>query len=54
MRKKVYYIIGLVVALSFTSCKDMLEEETFGQPTASELLSNPDNVYREVGQIYAV
>lgn len=53
MRKKVYYIIGLVVALSFTSCKDMLEEETFGQPTASELLSNPDNVYREVGQIYA-
>lgn len=53
MKKKIYYIISLVVALSFASCKDMLEEETYGKPTAEELLSDPENVYKEVGQVYA-
>lgn len=53
MKKKLYYIISFVVALSFASCKDMLEEETYGKPTAEELLSDPENVYKEVGQVYA-
>lgn len=53
MKKKIYYILAFALALSFTSCKDMLEENSYGRPTAQELLSDPDNVYKEVGQVYA-
>lgn len=53
MKKKIYFILAFACALSFTSCKDMLEENSYGRPTAQELLSDPENVYKEVGQVYA-
>lgn len=53
MKKKFYYIICLFILFGFTSCKDMLKEESYGRPTAEELLSDPENVYKEVGQVYA-
>ena len=48
--KKLLIISLTAVALLATSCKDMLEEEVYGKPTAEEMLSNPDNVAMVVGQ----
>lgn len=50
--KKLMMLTMVAVALMATSCH-MLEEESYGQPTAEELLSNPDNVAKVVGQAYA-
>ena len=51
--KKLLIITLASVALLATSCKDMLEEEVYGKPTAEEMLSNPDNVAMVVGQAYS-
>ena len=51
--KKLLIISLTAVALLATSCKDMLEEEVYGKPTAEEMLSNPDNVAMVVGQAYS-
>lgn len=52
--KKIFIIsVIALAALSFSGCKDMLEEEVYGQPTADEMLSDPDNVAKVVGQAYA-
>ena len=42
-----------LLALSVVSCKGLLDEEVFGQQTAEEMLSNPENVSKVVGQAYA-
>lgn len=52
-RYSLLYVVLLTMVIGMSSCEDMLKEETFGQPTSSELLSDPDNVFREVGQVYA-
>ncbi len=52
--KKIFIVsVAAILAFSLHSCKDMLEEEVFGQPTADEMLSNPGNVAKVVGQAYA-
>lgn len=54
MKNKLYiFILSCIVVLSFASCKDMLEENSYGKPTAGEILSDPENVYSVVGQVYA-
>ena len=51
--KKLLIISLTAVALLATSCKDMLEEEAYGKPTAEEMLSDPNNVAKVVGQAYS-
>lgn len=54
MKKMIFS--ALVCALmipAFTSCKDMLEEVNYGNPTTEELTKNADNVVLMVGQAYA-
>ena len=51
--KKIFLYALTIVALLATSCKDMLEEKPYGKPTAEEMLSEPDNVAKVVGQAYA-
>ncbi len=51
--KKILFIAVALVALTFTSCEDMLKEEAFGKPTADEMLANEDNIAKLVGQAYA-
>ncbi len=52
--KKIFIIsVIALAALSLNSCKDMLEEEVYGQPTADEMLTDPNNVAKVVGQAYA-
>lgn len=55
MNMKKIFVISIIAltALSFSGCKDMLEEEVYGQPTADEMLSDPNNVAKVVGQAYA-
>ena len=48
--KKILICALAAVALLSTGCKDMLEEEVFGQPTSEEMLTNPENVAMVVGQ----
>lgn len=47
-----YAISGLICLCGLSSCH-LLDEETFGQSTADEILQDPANVYRVVGQVYA-
>ena len=51
--KKILICALAAVALLSTGCKDMLEEEVFGQPTSEEMLTNPENVAMVVGQAYS-
>ena len=51
--KKSLIIALAAVAVLFSGCKDMLEEEVYGQPTAEELLANEENVAKVVGQAYS-
>ena len=51
--KKILICALAAVSLLATGCKDMLEEEVFGQPTSEEMLSNPDNVAMIVGRAYS-
>ncbi len=53
MKKILFASVLAIAALSFNACKDMLEEEVYGKPTASEMLSDPENVAKVVGQAYA-
>ena len=48
--------IALICAMMlplFTSCKDMLKEDTFGKVTADEIMENEDNLVLLVAQAYA-
>lgn len=51
--KKILICALAAVSLLATGCKDMLEEEVFGQQTSEEMLSNPDNVAMIVGRAYS-
>lgn len=51
--KKFMILTVAAMALFCTSCKDMLEEETYGKPTSEEMLANADNVAKVVGQAYS-
>ena len=51
--KKIFISTLILVAFIATSCENLLEEEVYGQPTAEEMLSVPDNVAKVVGQAYA-
>ena len=51
--KKILFIVLTSVALISTGCEGLLEEEVYGQPTAEEMLSDPENVAKVVGQAYA-
>lgn len=44
---------SLLLAPAFTSCKDMLKEENFGQPTVDEMMQNEENIISLIGQAYA-
>ncbi|MBO7502001.1 MAG: RagB/SusD family nutrient uptake outer membrane protein [Paludibacteraceae bacterium] len=53
---KRYIMAALVCAMiipSFTSCKDMLKEEIYGQPTVDDMMKEEQNVALLVGQAYA-
>ena len=43
----------LVLATAISSCKGMLDEENFGNPTIADMMSNEENVVLLVGQAYA-
>lgn len=51
MKKSLILVLTAVVLMT-TGCH-MLDEEAYGQPTAEELLSNPENVSMVVGQAYS-
>ncbi|MBR1516328.1 MAG: RagB/SusD family nutrient uptake outer membrane protein [Paludibacteraceae bacterium] len=54
MKKYIYSsLIALFCLTAFTACEDMLKEDTFGKPTADEILSNEDNIVLMVAQAYA-
>ena len=44
--------VAIIMPL-FTSCKDMLEEEMYGQTTIDEILTSDENIPLLVGQAYA-
>ena len=52
MKKIFIYALAAVTLLS-TGCKNMLDEEVFGEPTSEEMLANPENVAMVVGQAYS-
>lgn len=51
--KKIFIYALAAVALLSTGCKNMLDEEVFGEPTSEEMLANPENVAMVVGQAYS-
>ena len=51
--KKILICALATVAVLSAGCKDMLDEEVFGQPTSKEMLTNPENVAMVVGQAYS-
>ncbi|MCQ2351226.1 MAG: RagB/SusD family nutrient uptake outer membrane protein [Paludibacteraceae bacterium] len=53
MKKYLIYIIAIALGLSLTSCEDFLKEEAYGNPTTEELLKDPENLSKLVGQAYA-
>lgn len=53
MKRYIYLFLCFTIGFCLTSCKDMLKEETYGRQAPRDLLSNPENVYKEVGQVYA-
>ncbi|MCQ2368996.1 MAG: RagB/SusD family nutrient uptake outer membrane protein [Paludibacteraceae bacterium] len=53
MKKSIIYTLIISLGLSLTSCKDFLEEKAYGSPTSEELLQDPENMVRLVGQAYA-
>lgn len=46
-------LLAIVAATSLTSCKGMLEEKNYGNPTVDSMMASPDNVVLLVGQAYA-
>ncbi len=53
MKKFLLYAIIFGLGLTLTSCEDFLKEEAFGNPTSEELLKDPENMSKLVGQAYA-
>ena len=54
MKKLFVYAIALaMLAPIFVSCKDMLDEEIYGQQTVDEMMGKEENVILLVGQAYA-
>jgi len=53
MKKFLLYTIVLGLGLTLTSCEDFLKEEAYGNPTSEELLKDPENMSKLVGQAYA-
>ncbi len=53
MKKYILYLIAIALGLSLTSCEDFLKEEAYGNPTTEELLKDPTNMSKLVGQAYA-
>ncbi|MBQ2541681.1 MAG: RagB/SusD family nutrient uptake outer membrane protein [Paludibacteraceae bacterium] len=51
--KKLWILAFAAVAVLFSGCKGMLDEEVYGQPTPEELLDNEENVAMVVGQAYS-
>ena len=52
--KKILGIIALSsIALGVISCKGMLDETNYGNPTVEDMMTNPENVVMTVGQVYA-
>ena len=49
--KKIFISTLILVAFIATSCENLLEEEVYGQPTAEEMLSVPENVAKVVGEL---
>ena len=53
MKKILIYTVIVSLFLGpLTSCDDMLKEESFGNPTAEDMLQNEENFILLVGQIY--
>lgn len=50
---KKYIIVLTLFSLVASSCKGLLDEQVYGKPTAEEMLSEPENVAKVVGQAYA-
>ena len=48
-----FALISVILAPVFTSCKDMLKEQNFGQPTVDEMMQNEENIISLIGQAYA-
>lgn len=53
MKNKLFYISAIIIMLFCVSCKDMLEEVNYGNPTEEEFLKNPENIVLLVGQSYS-
>ncbi|MCQ2360596.1 MAG: RagB/SusD family nutrient uptake outer membrane protein [Paludibacteraceae bacterium] len=53
MKKYIIYLSVALLGLSLTSCEDFLKEEAFGNPTTEELMKDPENMSKLVGQAYA-
>lgn len=54
MKKTLLYSFVIVALLPMlVSCKDMLEEVNYGNPTTEDMMSNEENVVLLVGQAYA-
>lgn len=53
MKKYIIYLSVALLGLSLTSCEDFLKEEAYGNPTTEELMKDPENMSKLVGQAYA-
>ncbi len=53
MKKLIYIFIVAALLPMFSSCKGMLDEVNYGNPTTEEMMANPENVVLLVGQAYA-
>lgn len=54
MKKLIYILVAFAVAsVSLTSCNDLLEEESFGNLSVEEMMTNEENVVLLIGQAYA-
>jgi len=47
------YLFCISLTLGLSSCRDMLNEEVYGRPTAEEMLASEENVAKVVGQAYS-
>jgi len=56
MKKSFIYctvLCCLAVNFGLTSCKDMLEENSYGKPTVDEMMKSEQNIISLIGQAYA-
>lgn len=51
--KKILILVAIAAAAMLSSCKGMLDEKNYGNPTTGDMFSSEENVVLLVGQAYA-